>query len=201
MADPVILNRYPAGTGEAVYREKGSRFLAFVFPVHSEDEVKEHIQQLRQTHPQAVHVCSAYLLDQYRGQGRAHDDGEPAGSAGRPILNKIYSYSISNVLVAVVRYYGGIKLGVPGLINAYKTAADEALMQAGVIEKEPVFTLQIRFGFELEGECNSWVKRLGGEWVARSYTHEVYWQLAFPERLRSEVLSSPPYGVEILPQE
>lgn len=193
----IEMHRYPSGTGEAVYREKGSRFLAFVFPVSTEEQVKEHIQRLRQEHPQAVHVCSGYLLDVHKGQGRAHDDGEPSGSAGRPILNKIYSHDISNVLVAVVRYYGGIKLGVPGLIHAYKTAADEALTLAGVVEKEAEFSLQMRFAFEKEGECTSWVKRFRGQWLQRTYTHEVNWLVSFPRSVQAEVLASPLFGVEI----
>lgn len=199
MHTDIQMHRYPSGTGEAVYREKGSRFLAFVFPVSTEAEVKTHIQTLRKEHPQAVHVCSGYLLDSHAGQGRAQDDGEPSGSAGRPILNRIYSHNISNILVAVVRYYGGIKLGVPGLIHAYKTVADEALSQAGVVEKEAVFQLQMRFDFGKEGECTSWVKRFRGEWISRNYTQQVEWLLAFPESMRAQVEASPLFGVDISP--
>jgi uncharacterized YigZ family protein len=121
---------------EGFYKEKGSKFLAFVFPCKTEEEIKEHIQRLRKEHYQAVHVCSAFRLGSDKKKYRASDDGEPSNSAGAPILGQIQSFDLTNVLIAVVRYYGGINLGVGGLINAYRTASKEALENATIVEQE-----------------------------------------------------------------
>jgi uncharacterized YigZ family protein len=130
-------------TSEGNYSDKGSRFLAFVFPCESEKEVKEIIQKLRQEHPKAVHVCSAFRLGTDKKLYRSSDDGEPAHSAGPPIMGQIEAFDLTNVLIAVVRYYGGVNLGVGGLIKAYRTATQEALNKANIIEKEVMqsFTL------------------------------------------------------------
>ena len=122
-----------ARPGESQYREKGSRFLAWALPVRSEAEAKAHIARFWQEHPDACHVCYAYLLKKDKGEGRAHDDGEPSGTAGKPILNQILSSGYEDVLVAVVRYYGGVKLGTGGLVQAYKTAARDALSDAQTV--------------------------------------------------------------------
>lgn len=190
MAD---LLRFPAQESEAIYREKGSRFLAFVFKVQTEEEVKDIIKRLREEHPQAVHVCTGWHLHAHGDQGKCSDDGEPAGSAGRPILNKIYSHDVKDVLVAVVRYYGGIKLGVPGLINAYKTVADEALTLAGVEEREPQCAAKFIFDYNFEGEMTSLIKKFKGEIQKKTYTHNVEWIVAFPLSERDNIHA--PYGV------
>jgi uncharacterized YigZ family protein len=122
--------------GEGFYKEKGSKFLAFAFPCKTEDEIKEHIQRLRKEHYQAVHVCSAFRLGSDKKRYRASDDGEPSNSAGAPILGQIQSFDLTNILIAVVRYYGGVNLGVGGLINAYRTASKEALENAVISEQE-----------------------------------------------------------------
>lgn len=187
------LLRFPAQESEAIYREKGSKFLAFLFIVHSDEEVKEKIRFLREQHPQAVHVCTGWHLHVHGDQGKSSDDGEPAGSAGRPILNKIYSHNVKDVLVAVVRYYGGIKLGVPGLINAYKTVADEALTLAGITEKEAQCQFSFTFDYHLEGEMTALVKKWKGEWVQKEYTHQVNWIVQFPLSAQENIHA--PYGV------
>jgi uncharacterized YigZ family protein len=121
---------------EGFYKEKGSKFLAFAIPCKTEEEIKEHIQRLRKEHYQAVHVCSAFRLGSDKKKYRASDDGEPSNSAGAPILGQIQSFDLTNILIAVVRYYGGVNLGVGGLINAYRTASKEALENAQIIEQE-----------------------------------------------------------------
>ncbi|AEA42016.1 IMPACT family protein [Fluviicola taffensis] len=121
---------------EGFYKEKGSKFLAFAFPCKTEEEIKEHIQRLRKEHYQAVHVCSAFRLGSDKKRYRASDDGEPSNSAGAPILGQIQSFDLTNILIAVVRYYGGVNLGVGGLINAYRTASKEALENATIIDQE-----------------------------------------------------------------
>jgi len=113
------------GTGD--FRDRGSKFLAFCFPVNSVFEVKEKLQALKKEHPKATHHCYAYRIGTDGMQYRANDDGEPSGSAGKPILGQIDSMGITNVLVIVARYFGGSLLGVPGLINAYKTTAARRL--------------------------------------------------------------------------
>src|SRR3954468_18127958 len=118
------------------YKEKGSKFLAFAYPVENEQDVKEKIELLKKTHFDARHHCFAYVLGPDKTKYRAFDDGEPNHSAGDPILGQIRSRNLTNVLVVVIRYFGGVKLGVGGLISAYRTAAEEALTKATIREKE-----------------------------------------------------------------
>ena len=116
--------------GEGLFKDNGSRFIAFAFPVESEDEVKEIVSSLKKEYHDARHHCYAYRLGLDGSVWRANDDGEPSGSAGRPILGQIDSAGLSDVLVVVVRYFGGIKLGIPGLIRAYRTSTAEAISNA-----------------------------------------------------------------------
>jgi len=122
--------------------------LAFAVPISSEAEVKAFIAQKRKEHHLAVHVCSAFRLGADKKLYRASDDGEPSNSAGPPILGQIQAYNLTNVLIAVVRYYGGTNLGVGGLITAYRTAAKEALEAAQIIEKEEELDLHIAFAYD-----------------------------------------------------
>lgn len=117
------------------FRDRGSKFFGYAYPVNHIDEVKECVKTLKKEHPKAVHYCYAFRIGTDGIQFRANDDGEPSGSAGKPILGQIDSAGLTNVLVVVVRYFGGSLLGVPGLINAYKTATSEALQDAEVTEK------------------------------------------------------------------
>ena len=137
-----------ANCSEGFYKEKGSKFLAFAVPVTSEAEIKAYIAQKRKEHHQAVHVCSAFRLGADHKLYRSSDDGEPSNSAGPPILGQIQAFELTNVLIAVVRYYGGTNLGVGGLISAYRTAAKEALEAAVIIEKEEELDLDISFAYE-----------------------------------------------------
>lgn len=121
-------------TAEAVFRDRGSKFIAYAYPITTEDEVKAHILNLKSQHPKARHYCWALRLSPDRSVFRLNDDGEPSGTAGRPILNTLLSQDITNILVVVVRYFGGTLLGVPGLINAYKTATQLVLASAEIIE-------------------------------------------------------------------
>jgi uncharacterized YigZ family protein len=120
---------------DAVFRDRGSKFLAFAFPIHNEGELKEIIARLKSEHPKANHYCWAMRISPDRSVFRLNDDGEPSGTAGRPILNALLSKDITNILVVVVRYFGGTLLGVPGLINAYKSATELALAEAKVIQQ------------------------------------------------------------------
>ncbi|MEZ0538423.1 IMPACT family protein [Fibrella arboris] len=143
-------------TGE--FRDRGSRFLAFAYPAHNESVIRKCLALLRTQHPKAVHHCYAYRLGLDQNNYRANDDGEPGGSAGRPILNVLYSKNLTNVLVVVVRYFGGTLLGVPGLINAYKTATLLALNEAEMIEQTVNETYQVRYSFEQMNDVMRLVK-------------------------------------------
>jgi uncharacterized YigZ family protein len=120
---------------EILFKEKNSKFYGYAFPVSSEEAIKEHIEHLKKEHFSARHWCYAYQIGTEKIQYRANDDGEPNNSAGMPIYGQIQSFEITNVLVVVVRYFGGVKLGVGGLISAYKTAAQMALEESAIIEK------------------------------------------------------------------
>lgn len=134
--------------GEGLFKDNGSRFIASAWPVESETEVKEIVDSLKKEYHDARHHCYAYRIGLDGGTWRANDDGEPSGSAGRPILGQIDSAGLSDVLVVVVRYFGGIKLGIPGLIRAYKTSAADALADATVIEKVAGSWYRIGFGYD-----------------------------------------------------
>lgn len=124
-----------AATSEGLFKDNGSRFIALAYPVETEEEVKEIVASLRKEYHDARHHCYAYRIGLKGDVWRASDDGEPSGSAGRPILGQIDSLGLSDVLVVVVRYFGGIKLGIPGLIRAYKTSTADALSAATVVQK------------------------------------------------------------------
>jgi len=143
---------------EGFYKEKGSKFLASTFIVKSEDEVKFHLEESRKKYHDARHHCYAYVLGIDQTNFRANDDGEPGHSAGDPILGQIRSRELTNVLIIVVRYFGGTKLGIPGLINAYKTSASEALDKAGRKKVEITQNVLIQFTYELTNDVMPLVK-------------------------------------------
>lgn len=132
---------------ETLFREKGSRFLGYAFPVTDEEQIKEHIEALRKEHHNARHWCYAWQLGKEYEQYRANDDGEPSNSAGMPIYGQIQSFDLTNVLVVSVRYFGGIKLGVGGLIQAYKTSAQLALEASKIVERTIDVSFQLKFEY------------------------------------------------------
>ena len=137
-----------AAPSEGLFKDNGSRFIALAYPVETEEEVKTIVAGLRKQYHDARHHCYAYRLG-YKGDVfRSSDDGEPSGSAGRPILGQIDSAGLSDILVVVVRYFGGIKLGIPGLIRAYKTSTADALAHAQVVEKIAGKWIRLSFGYE-----------------------------------------------------
>lgn len=140
------------GIATAEFKDRGSKFLAYAYPIASSEDVKEKLQLLKKEHPKAVHHCYAYRIGTDGLQYRANDDGEPSGSAGKPILGQIDSMGVTNVLVVVVRYFGGSLLGVPGLINAYKTATHDALQQVSTTEKWIEQKAEIQFDYPVMGE-------------------------------------------------
>lgn len=141
------------------FRDRGSKFFGYAYPINDTNEVKEHVKALKKEHPKAVHYCLAFRIGTDGMQYRASDDGEPSGSAGKPILGQIDSAELTNVLVVVVRYFGGSLLGVPGLINAYKTATAEVLAKAEVVEKNIEDTVTIEFDYPVMNEVMQILKQ------------------------------------------
>lgn len=137
-----------AKTGTGLYKEKGSKFLGFAVSCKDVSDVKRLVDSWRKEHPGACHVCYAFKLGCDGKHYRASDDGEPSNSAGQPILGQINAFGVTEVLVAVVRYYGGTKLGVGGLINAYRTAAKLALEDAGIVEKDMMAKFVLSCSYE-----------------------------------------------------
>ncbi|MBL0355749.1 MAG: YigZ family protein [Chitinophagaceae bacterium] len=133
--------------GMAEFKDRGSKFIAYSYPVESADDFKKHLQELKKEHPKAVHHCFAYRIGTDGNNFRVSDDGEPSGSAGRPILGQIDSRQITNTAVIVVRYFGGTLLGVPGLINAYKTVTSLALQVIPVVQKQIEVCYRIQFDY------------------------------------------------------
>lgn len=136
-----------AGVSEGLFKDNGSRFIAKAYPIETEEEVRAIVSALKKEYHDARHHCYAYRLGYLGDRFRANDDGEPSGSAGRPILGQIDSAGLSDILVVVVRYFGGIKLGIPGLIRAYKTSTADALASAEIVEKVAGKFFRIRFGY------------------------------------------------------
>ncbi|MFC0344580.1 IMPACT family protein [Epilithonimonas hispanica] len=137
---------------DTLLKEKGSKFIGFAYPVNSEAEIKERLNHLYEIHPKATHHCYAYRLGINGENYRAHDDGEPSGSAGLPIYNQLLAHQITNVLVVVIRYYGGTKLGVSGLVKTYKESAKFTLEEAEIITKELESEIEIRFKFSHQNQ-------------------------------------------------
>ena len=137
-----------SSVSEALYKDKGSKFYAFAYPVHTVEQIKEIIAEKRKEYYDARHVCYAYMLGYERNQFRANDDGEPSGTAGRPILGQINSSNLTDILIIVVRYFGGTLLGTSGLIQAYKTSAAEAIAAATIEERIVEKTFVSKFGYQ-----------------------------------------------------
>lgn len=133
---------------EILYKEKNSKFFGYAFPVSNEDQIKLHLEQLRKQHYGAVHFCYAFQLGTETVYYRANDDGEPSNSAGMPIYGQIQSFGLTNVLIVVVRFFGGVKLGVGGLISAYRTAAQMTLQEAEIVEKTIDIHYKVSFDYK-----------------------------------------------------
>ena len=154
---------------EGTYSEKRSKFLAFAIPVRSLDEVKEYLKFYEKKYFDARHVCYAYMLGAERTNFRANDNGEPSGTAGRPILGQINSFDLTDILLVVVRYFGGIKLGTSGLIVAYKAAAQEALNAAEIIEKTVDADITFFFEYPFMNDVMRIVKEESPEIISQDF--------------------------------
>ena len=145
-------------SSQGSFRDRGSRFLAFAFPATGEQEVKKHLDFLRKQYYDATHHCYAYVLGFDKSAYRVNDDGEPSGTAGRPIHGQILSNDLTNILIVVIRYYGGTNLGVPGLINAYKSASAEAISNAAIVTKIVKEVYQVEYPYEVMNDVMKIVK-------------------------------------------
>lgn len=170
------------------YREKGSRFIGIAFPVHSEEEVKEILTGLKKEYHDARHYCFAYVIGPEKEIIRANDDGEPSHSAGKPILTQIETRDLTNILVVVVRYFGGTLLGVGGLINAYKSAASEALENAKIIIKTIKKRLSLSFEYPQMNAVMSLTKDEDLDVISRTYELQCTLIVAIPKGKVEEFL-------------
>ena len=154
---------------EGIYTEKRSKFIAMALPVRTLEEIKEHLERYQKQYYDARHVCYAYMLGHERKDFRANDNGEPSGTAGKPILGQINSDELTDILIVVVRYFGGIKLGTSGLIQAYKAAAAEAIAAAEVIEKTVDDDVEVAFEYPFMNDVMRIVKEEEPQIVSQSY--------------------------------
>lgn len=143
-------------------KEKGSKFIGFAFPVNTETDLKKSLEKIREEHPKATHHCYAFRLGMKGENYRANDDGEPSGSAGLPIYNQLLAHEITNILVIVVRYYGGTKLGVSGLVKAYKESAKITLQEAEMITRELESDIEITFTFNQQNQIFTLLNKFDG---------------------------------------
>ena len=158
-----------ASIAEGTYSEKRSKFLAFAIPVETVDEVKAYVAEYQKRYYDARHACYAYMLGAERTDFRANDNGEPSGTAGKPILGQINSYGLTNILIIVVSYFGGIKLGTSGLIVAYRQAAIEALENAQIIEKTVDDNITFTFEFPMMNAVMKVVKDMNPQIISQGY--------------------------------
>ncbi|WP_316811879.1 IMPACT family protein [Pedobacter heparinus] len=177
-----------AAPAEGLFRDRGSKFLGYAYPIRSEDEIKPLLAGLRTEHAKARHFCWALRLSPDRGIFRIQDDGEPSGTAGRPILNTLLSADVTNVFLVVVRYFGGTLLGVPGLINAYKTAAAEAIQAAGIITKTVNDVYELRFDYLLMNDVMKLVKEEKLNILSQNFDNSCIIQLEIRKSALNSVL-------------
>lgn len=175
-------------SSESLYKEKGSKFIGRAYPVSTEEEVKEVLEELRKTYYDARHHCYAYILGPKGEKYRANDDGEPNHSAGDPILGQIRSNELSNTLIVVIRYFGGTKLGVSGLINAYKTAAADAITANEIKEVVVKETIHIRYGYESTNEIMRLIKDFELDILEQEFTADCRMKLAIRQSMHASLI-------------
>lgn len=181
--------RTVSSSADSLYKVSGSKHIGKTFRVHSEKEGKQIIQNLWEEHPQATHICFAYVLTVYEKLERSSDDGEPGGTAGKPILNQIKSAKLTEVLVAVIRYYGGTKLGVSGLIDAYKNAAKLAVEASGVEECEVEVQYALTVSHEETPALMNALNRLSFRKLNTHVELEFTIQISINEEMETQLLS------------
>lgn len=177
------------GRAEGLYKEKGSKFIGLAFPVTSEEEVKEILTSLRKEYHDARHHCYSYIIGFKGKHWRANDDGEPSGTAGRPIHGQLQSRNLTNTLIVVIRYFGGTKLGVSGLINAYKTSASDALDHAQIVTKTVNDIYRIDFGYLAMNDIMKLVKDESLNLIEQNFDTSCFINVGIRQGRTSAVLS------------
>ena len=172
----------------AEFKDRGSKFLAYAFPIQTTDDFKKHLQALKKEHPKAVHHCFGYRLGLDGNSFRVSDDGEPSGSAGKPILGQIDSKKLINVMVVVVRYFGGTLLGVPGLINAYKTATALVLQLTPIVQKQVLSHYKLQFDYTRMNDVMIIIRQFGCEVLKQETLLFCEMQIGIPKGRVDEVL-------------
>lgn len=179
-----------ARTSEGLYKDKGSKFLSFSFPVKDEEDIKNHLSELRKKYYDARHHCFAWTLGQAGDRYRANDDGEPNHSAGDPILGQIRSNNLTNILIVVVRYFGGTKLGMSGLIQAYKTSAALAITENEIIVEQVKSSVSIKFPYPVMNDVMKLIKTYDLQILSQELTLDCQMQLEFRKGLEESIVSS-----------
>ncbi len=188
---------------EVLFKDRNSKFYGYAFPVEDEEAIKKHIDHLKKNHHQARHWCYAWVLGKEYNRFRANDDGEPSNSAGAPIYGQLQSYDVTNTLVVVVRYFGGTKLGVGGLINAYRTAAQMALEVSSIVEKTIDIEFSIVFDYSLMNKVMRVIKEQQIKIIDQKSTLNCEYKLAVRRKDadRISLLVKNIYGVKFIQNE
>ena len=173
-----------------IYKEKGSKFIAYSYPVYSEQEVKERLEEVKKIEHSARHHCYAYIINPDKSLQRANDDGEPSSTAGKPILGQIQSNDLTNILIIVVRYFGGVKLGVPGLIRSYKTASSDAITNATIITKTIKEHYELSFKYPQMNDVMRLVKEFDLEVINTDFRIDCKLIFAAPKSKANAVLDT-----------
>lgn len=179
-----------SGNSEGLYKDRSSKFFYFAFPVKNEEEIKTHLSDLRKKYYDARHHCFAWALGKDQEQYRANDDGEPNHSAGDPILGQIRSHNVTDILIVVVRYFGGTKLGISGLIQAYKTSASLAIEENQIIEKQIKSEVSIYFPYPVMNDVMKLIKTHDLEILSQEMTLDCQMKLSFRDGLKELLLQS-----------
>jgi len=173
---------------EGIFRDRGSKFIGYAYPLKDESDLKDLLHQVKSMHPKARHHCWALRLTPDRSVFRINDDGEPSGSAGRPILNVMLSLDVTNIVVIVVRYFGGTLLGIPGLINAYKSATREALESADIVERTVNDIYSITFDYLAMNDVMRIVKEEELQLLKQDFDNECVIEFGMPQSQVAQVV-------------
>lgn len=180
-----------SNSSEGIYKEKGSKFLSYAFPIQHVDEINLILKKFRKQFYDARHICYSYMLGNKREEWRTYDDGEPSGTAGKPILGQINSFELTNILVIVVRYFGGVLLGTSGLTIAYKESAANAIQQAQIIEKTVNIQFRLKFDYLLMNDVMRVIKEMNPEIVDQMFDNTCSMQIEIrqneAEKLQSKL--------------
>jgi uncharacterized YigZ family protein len=184
---------------EGLFKDKGSKFIARAFPIYHEEEVKPILEKLRKEYYDARHHCYAYILNPDKSAYRTNDDGEPSGSAGKPIYGQLLSHDLTNIIVVVIRYFGGTKLGIPGLINAYKSATKDAIENTNIIKKTVKDVYSLKFEYPLMNVVMRFVKDEDLETIKNVFEISCYMEVAVRKSESERILEQMKniYGLEI----